>query len=232
MKHQIMTSIIAVSIAALTGSLVLARADYSPYSSLALPTPTPVRSTTRQRTIKAEYNRLLELREKLSKIPMERLKREPYKSLIERNQNDIVYSEPAGQWLVVSDRFWDLSRRSKTPSISDDIAWTAAQNPLPGECEGFVNCNVSTLNLTYGRYLNTFPRGRHSLTALSRITKRIGDMVGDLGKGSGWSGPTDAADKTELQTSLTEILRILATVPGSGKNRPIALAKKLADAYK
>src|SRR5688572_18906069 len=94
-------------------------------------------SVTAQDRVTREYKRLVALRNKLAKIPMERLGREPHKSLIRRNRKDIVYSDPAGQWFVRSDRFWNLAEKNKRRPFADDIAWTAAENPLPGECEGY-----------------------------------------------------------------------------------------------
>jgi hypothetical protein len=86
-----------------------------------------------------------------------------------QHDDDLIYSEPAGQWLVNSLRFWDLEQRHHGTALADDIAAAAAANGLSGECEGFLDCYASVLLTTDGRYLELYPAGAHTTAALQRI---------------------------------------------------------------
>lgn len=47
-----------------------------------------------------EYKRLVNLQLALRKIPFNKQDKEPHRSFLKRNENDLVYSEPAGEWYV------------------------------------------------------------------------------------------------------------------------------------
>jgi hypothetical protein len=222
MKHNVTRFVVSLSFAAILGSGIAVQA-FSDAAATWVRTPS---------SVAAEYNRLKALGTRLEKIPVEKQNREPHKSFIRRNKKDIVYSEPAGQWFVRADRYWDLASRNKELPIADDIAWTAAQTPLPGECEGDVNCNTFNANATLGAYLQMFPAGKHGKKALSQIVEWISPMVTGPDARSTYNGPTDASDKAELAKMIAELRRTLARVAGHGKDEPLSLLDKLADTYK
>lgn len=176
-----------------------------------------------------EYKRLIALRDKLAKIPMERLDREPNKSFIRRNKKDIVYSEPAGQWFVRADRFWALAKKHKANPLADDIAWTAAETPLPGECEGYVNCYLFNANATLGEYLRLYPAGKHKTQALSALVQSI-DPLATYADDT-YDGPKDASDKAEFEKMLGE-LRSTLTKVRDGTGDALSLLDKIDARYK
>lgn len=180
-------------------------------------------------SVQAEYKRLLALADKLEKIPIEKLDREPHKSFIKKNKKDIVYSDPAGQWFVQADRFWDLAKKNKSLAIADDIGWTAANTPLPGECEGYVNCYVYNLTATLGEYLRLFPSGKHRKQALAKFNEWTEPMVTDR---KTYDGPTEDSDKAEMKKMIAELRDIIGKVNDNGKEATLALITRLADAYK
>lgn len=182
-----------------------------------------------QTSVQAEYKRLLALGDRLAKIPVERQDREPHKSFLKKNKKDIVYSEPAGQWFVQADRFWDLAKKNKSLSIADDIGWTAANTPLPGECEGYINCYLYNLTATLGEYLKLFPSGKHRKQALSKFNEWTEPMITDR---KTYDGPTEDSDKAELKKMIAVLSDILGKVNDSGKDASVALISRLADAYK
>src|SRR5205085_10754473 len=107
----------------------------------------------------------------------------------------------------------------------DDIAWTAAQTPLPGECEGYLNCYIFNANETLGDYLRMFPAGKHSKKALSQFVEWTAPMVAADAK-STYNGPTDASDKAELQKMIAELRATFGKVKGTDKNEPLSLLDK------
>lgn len=179
-----------------------------------------------------EYKRLVALSKALKKLPVDKLDREPHKSFIKRNQKDIIYSDPAGEWFVESNRFWDLRKKYKTLPIAEDIAWTAATNPLPGECEGFINCYFSVAKMMEIEYLKLYPNGKYSKQAVDAFARDIEMIVADLGPKATFEGPTEASDKAELVQSLNEITAILKKSSQPRANKLIADLKLVAEAYK
>jgi hypothetical protein len=168
----------------------------------------------------------------LSEIPFNGDKKEPYASLIKKNEDEIVYNDPAGQWLVRSDKFWELAEKYKDVPIADDIAWAAATNPIPGECEGFVNCYLFWIRLSNGRYLEKFPNGKHREEAMKEIGSLVSDLVRD-GDGENpdlW--PTEAEDKQEFGKTLGELEGIIAKTDSPQKEAVLADIAKLRASVK
>lgn len=160
-----------------------------------------------------EYKRLQNLQVALMKIPMERQDKEPHRSFLKKNDNDIVYSDPAGIWFVRSVRFWDLETKYHDLPIADKIAWTAAQNTLPGECEGYVNCYLSVVKMTDGEYLTRFPKGAYSKRAVDNMIFSLSRLADDAAASKrNFDWPTDNADRPEFLKALEELRTILSKV--------------------
>ena len=178
-----------------------------------------------------EFNRLRTLQSALAKIPMEKQEKEPHKSFIKKHERnkDIVYSEPAGQWYVRSELFWSLRDRYNSLPIAEDIAWVAAQNPIPGECEGYINCYMYVLTATDGRYLSYYPNGKHSGQAFKAIVERLEPLAAD---DSQYDGPTDATDRPELKKNLAELRYQIARSNNAEKAKALALIGKLEAKHK
>ncbi len=201
------------------------------HAAQAQPTPKPAGSA--KATAAAEFKRLVLLKTALEKIPMDKLNREPHKSFIRKNRRDIVYSDPAGQWFVRSDRFWDLSAKYRRLPIADDIAWAAADNPRPGECEGYLNCYVYNIRETYGQYLSLYPEGKNAPKALAAIIEGFDYIVQDLnGKKGTYEGPVDAADRAGLAKVIAEMRVILSKVNAAERSKVISQLDTIGDAFK
>jgi hypothetical protein len=121
-----------------------------------------------------ELARLLAMKRAAAAIPIDQQQQPQYQTWIKAQGNNVVYSEPAGQWLVSSDLFWGLQKKASALQIADRIAWEAARNPLPGECEGYLPCHFALLNRTDGKYLELYPRGVHAEEALKNIAEDLG----------------------------------------------------------
>jgi hypothetical protein len=178
--------------------------------------------------IAKEFKRLKTLQAALEKIPIERMEREPHKSFLKKNNKEITYSEPSGQWYVRSELFWNLRDRAKDLPIAEEIAWTAAQNPTPGECEGYINCYVYLVTVTNGQYLQHYPNGKYSRQAMTEIVERLEPLAAD---DSQYDGPTEDSDRGELKKTLAELK---AQISGTGhieKEKALSLITKLETKY-
>lgn len=115
----------------------------------------------------------------LEAIPFERATG-PYESWIKAHENLIVYDEPGGRWLIGNDLIETMRDRYPDSPVSEDIAWLAVTNGLPGECEGYVPCYASKLNTLDGEYLRRHPRGAHRAQALAGIEEVLVIVLDDL----------------------------------------------------
>jgi hypothetical protein len=116
----------------------------------------------------------------LASIPIERTDDPIFSSWLAAHDELVVYSEPAGEWLVrheVLRKAHDDHRRS---AAADEIAWIGARTGIPGECEGYVPCYVFGLNYREGEYLRRARNGRHRGEALAEIVETIQRIIDDL----------------------------------------------------
>lgn len=181
---------------------------------------------------RAEFKALLDLRARLEKIPFNGEDKEPHKSFIKQNDKKITYNEPAGRWIVRSEMFWDLREKYSSLKIADDIAWEAAQNPIPGECEGYMNCGVYLGQITAVKYLGFYPAGKHSNAALAELRSMFSSYADASQADTSYTPPEDAADRAELQKMLKEIDAVLEKVPAAGADEVRGYIKTIAERYK
>jgi len=71
---------------------------------------------------------------------------------------------------------WALHAQHEHTASADDMAWLAATNGLPGECEGFISCYLDIRNQLQGEYLRREPDGRHAGEAVATIA-RTADLI-------------------------------------------------------
>lgn len=178
--------------------------------------------------------RLLALSQALKAIPFDKDKEKPYKDFLKSAEKDVVYSEPAGQYFVVSERFWALHKRYPNAANADDIAWAGASNPLPGECEGYVVCMLYVLRATEGEYLDQRPTGKNALTALKNIGLSLEAVVADLKDKTTYYGPTDVTDRAEFNKILSELRGIVSRLltAEADKQKVLLQLNQIAEAYR
>lgn len=176
--------------------------------------------------------RLIALRFALEAIPFERKDQKIYQDFLKAQEQNIVYSEPSGAWYVRSPLFWDLHSKYSNSPVGEKIAWEAAKNPLPGECEGYVNCYLFLLRMTYGEYLNFYPSGARATEALTDIIKLLEPIAADAGAKKVYNGPTDVSDRAEFNSLITELRVIVSRLPNTEKEKGLQQLKKIAEGFK
>jgi hypothetical protein len=179
-----------------------------------------------------ELKRLLALRSALKTIPAEKRENSPYREFIKTQEKEIVYNEPAGQWLVVSNEFWNLHNKYKKSTVSDAIAWEAANNPLPGECSGYVNCYLFDMRMRFGEYLNLHPNGKNAAEALRSMTDYLSPIVADSQAKAVYNGPSDVTDRAEFNNLIAELRTIIARLPFVEKEKTLQQLRQIAEAYR
>ncbi len=170
--------------------------------------------------------RLLSLRQALKALSNPPNKEQ--KEFLKTSESAIVYSEPAGEWYVRSELFWDLHKKYKL----ENIAWEAAKNPLPGECEGYVNCYLFYAKQTDGEYLNLYPEGKNGLEALVNITNMLEPIVQDLTDKSVYVGPTDVSDRAEFNQTISDLRSIISRLSYTEKEKPLQQLERIAEGFR
>ncbi len=102
-------------------------------------------------------------------ITVDGTKHEPYRTWLSTHDGDVVYSEPAGQWLMRTDDLWRLHDEHRATASAEPLAWEAVDNGLPGECEGYPPCYLAGLDVLHAEYLRRHPRGAHAADAVEQI---------------------------------------------------------------
>jgi len=174
-----------------------------------------------------ELARLVALARSLAAMPFESMNNPPYKSWTDERDQEIVYSEPAGQWYVSSKVLWDLQRKYRDLPVAERIAWEASQTPLPGECEGYLPCYIYKEGETNGRYLKLYPRGAHADQALSKLAESLGYIDEDL-RGGNPVYEVPREDRANFRRSLAQLRAQLAPVPAAKKARVLGQLGRIA----
>ncbi len=176
--------------------------------------------------------RLSVLRSALDSIPFDKSDKSPYREFLKENENEVVYSEPSGRWYVRSNAFWELQNRYSAYKIGDEIAWQGALNPIPGECEGYINCHIYALRATSGEYLNFYPNGKHSKEALNNLTNLLEPLTADAKVKNIYYSANDTSDRAEFNKLLTELRAIVAKLVYVEKNKTLAQIQTIAEGYR
>jgi hypothetical protein len=161
-----------------------------------------------------ELARLLALGRALEEIPVEKEQEPRYASWIRSQEESVVYNEPAGQWIARSDRFWELQEKYKDLAIAEQIAWEAANNPLPGECEGYFPCYIDAFNRTRGRYLGLYPDGAHAEEAMDEIATSLDE----LRAASEETSPPQREERIEARKELDKLRATVSKTTGKKKD--------------
>lgn len=178
------------------------------------------------------FKRLLFIAAALKAIPDGKGERFPYKNFIKANDRDIVFSEPAAQWYLRSESLWDLREKFAALPIAEEIAWTAANNPLAGECEGYINCYLYNIRAADGEYLNFYPNGEYAQKSLTKISNYLEPFVADIKEKTVYTPPSDISDRAEFNRFLTELRAIVSKVPSIEKNKVLKQINDLGEGYK
>jgi hypothetical protein len=165
-----------------------------------------------------ELTRLVALGRSLASFSIEEQEKPPYKPWVTEHEPEIVYSEPAGQWYVRADLYWNFEKKYRGLPVAERAAWQGAQTPLPGECEGYLPCHLYVQKISNGQYLKLYPRGAHSDAALANISELLGHVTEDM-RGANPVFDVPRADRAEFRKTVAEMRAQLALVPARKKAR-------------
>jgi hypothetical protein len=148
-------------------------------------------------------------------------KQEPYRSWLRAHDADVVYSEPAGQWLMITENLWRLHDEHRQTASAEPLAWEVVDNGLPGECEGYPPCDLAGLDVLQGEYLRRHPRGAHAAEAVEQIRESCEQSVNLVNDPKGHEFFTPATDCVDL---IPKADTLRAALLQTGVNAKAALA--------
>jgi len=124
---------------------------------------------------------LRSMRALLATIPFGAADDERYRAWMGRHETVAIFSEPAGQWLILPAAVWRVHDAHKSTQSAEAIAWFAIENGYPGECEGYIPCYANVMNWLDGEYLRRHPRGGQASEAVARVQASLAQAVKLLG---------------------------------------------------
>lgn len=104
---------------------------------------------------------------------------EPYRTWLAANSKYLIYDEPGGQWILSRSTILELHRMFAKTQAADDIAWLLVRVGLAGECEGYLPCVVTAMDLRYGEYLRLHSGGRYDDDARQALRQWIQAVLRD-----------------------------------------------------
>lgn len=143
----------------------------------------------------------------LTGVTYENREQAAIKTWLDKHEDEVIFSEPAGQYFVSRQKIWALYDTSRSSPLAEEIAWEAARTPAGGECEGYLNCYLADSLDSTGRYLELYPKGRHAAAALEELYWLQEEPSG--------VAPIDKADVPEAKRLLARWKKILVAAPGA-----------------
>ena len=89
---------------------------------------------------------------------------------------EVIPNEFGGGYNLRSELLWQLEAKYHRLPIADRIAWAAAENPQPSDCEGDAVCHLFVFEGAI-KYLNLHPNGAHAAEAVKNLNELITEEV-------------------------------------------------------
>lgn len=172
-----------------------------------------------------ELLKLLALANWAMTVPADKIENQPYREWYKTHGAKVVLNEFAGGYNLNSKVLWDLETKYHTLPIADRIAWEAAQNEMPHDCEGDAVCGffVGAGEITY---LDLHPKGAHAGEALRNRAEALTDEVIDSANSTG-GDQYDVEQRSELLKLLTSLRAALAKASAPEKNELVVKLQRI-----
>jgi len=184
------------------------------------------RSITEAKNVntRAEFEllKLLALANWAEAFPSDSADRSPYREWLKAHAAEVIPNEFAGGYNMRTELLWKLEAKYHALPIADRIAWAAAENPQPHDCEGDEVCHLFVFEGAV-KYLDLHPNGVHAAEAVKNLDDLITDDV--IKRANARGGDQYAVEEQASLRKLFSSLRLaLAKTSAAGKS---TLLKKL-----
>jgi len=184
------------------------------------------RSITEAKNVNAraefELLKLLALANSAAAFSNDQADKSPYREWLKAHAAEVIPNEFAGGYNMRSELLWKLEAKYHALPIADRIAWAAAENEQPHDCEGDEVCHLFVFEGA-AKYLNLHPNGAHAAEALNNFDELITDDV--IKRANNKGGDQYAVEEQASLRKLLASLRLaLVKTSAAGKSK---LLKKL-----
>ncbi|HET9714154.1 MAG TPA: SH3 domain-containing protein [Pyrinomonadaceae bacterium] len=132
----------------------------------------------------------------------------PYREWLKAHAAEVIPNEFGGAYNLRSELIWNLEKKYHALPVADRIAWEAAQNPQPSDCEGDEVCHFFIAEGAI-KYLGLHPNGTHATEALKYLTESLTDEV--IRRANDKGGDKYAVEeRTALRKKLATLRLVLA----------------------
>jgi hypothetical protein len=123
-----------------------------------------------------ELLKLLALANAAVTVTNDKTDKSPYREWLKAHAAEVIPNEFAGEYNMRSELLWKLEAKYHALPIADRIAWAAAENPQPHDCEGDEVCHLFVFEGAV-KYLNLHPNGVHAAEAVKYLNELLTDNV-------------------------------------------------------
>jgi len=123
-----------------------------------------------------ELLKLRALRNWAGSVSNEEKTKSPYREWLTAHKAEIIENEFSGGYDLRTDLLWNLETKYHASPVADTIAWEAARNEQPSDCESDQVCGFFLFSGDI-KYLNLHPQGEHAAEALNNLTEALTDEV-------------------------------------------------------
>lgn len=163
----------------------------------------------------------------LASVPFGDAGQQPYRDWLAAHDRLVVYSEPAGEWLLNPETVWMVHDAHRSASTADEIAWLAVMNGYPGECEGYVPCYANILNRLDGEYLRRHPGGRHASEAVALVRSSLEEALKLFSQPSATEFLNPATDCGDLKAGLEPLRQAVFSSSAEGRTEAVGVIDRL-----
>ena len=149
----------------------------------------------------------------------------PYREWQKAHAAEVIPNEFAGGYNLRSELLWKLEAKYHTLPIADRIAWEAAENPQPSDCEGDEVCGFFRLEGEI-RYLSVRPNGAHASEAIKNLIEGITDDVIQRTNARG-GDQYQVQEQTALRKTFASLRLALAKTSAPEKQELLSKLKKI-----
>lgn len=187
--------------------------------------------TDRATLAELELSRWLALQKAFHTIEQGKLQQPEFQRFLKAHQAYAVYSDPGGEWLVKAELFWKLQKKYADLPLAETIAWAAATQSLPGECEGDDLCAMSSMNQTEGRYLQLYPNGKNAEEALDKLLQSLQSIVEFMKEEATGKPKVEPQIRKEAFATSTQLRKNIARVTSPKKAKLLQLLAQYEKYY-
>jgi hypothetical protein len=174
-----------------------------------------------------ELLKLLALAIQAGTFPDNLADKSPYREWLKAHAAEVIQNEFAGGYNLRSEVLWNLETKYHSLAIADRIAWEAAENPEPSDCEGDEVCHLFGYEGAI-KYLDLHPNGAHAAEALKNLIELLTDEV--INRANATGGDQYAIEeRTNLKKLVASLRLAVAKTSAPEKTELLKKLQKFRD---